>query len=72
MDGRKAVSAALATLLLSAPVIGCTQHKGPAQRAGEKVDNAVEETGDAAKKAGNKVGGAAKKAGDKIEDATDK
>lgn len=72
MKGRKVFGVVLTALLLSAPCVGCHQHKGPAQRAGAKIDDAVEDTGDAAKRAGNKVGGAVKKAGDKIEDATDK
>ena len=73
MKGRTAIAAAAVALLLGAPMMGCSshEHKGPAQKAGEKVDSAIETTGDAAKKAGDKVGNAAKKTGNKIEDATD-
>ena len=73
MKGRNAIASAVVALLLGAPMMGCSshEHKGPAQKAGAKVDDAIESTGDAAKKAGDKVGGAAKKAGNKVEDATD-
>ena len=39
--------------------VGC-QEKGPAEKAGEKVDNAVEKTGEGIKDAGESVKDAAK------------
>ena len=50
-------------IILTALLLGVTacEHKGPAERAGEKIDNAAE-------KAGDKM----QERGDKVEDATDK
>ncbi len=67
-----AVVIGLTGLLMAAPIVGCHRHKGPAERAGAKIDSAVETAGDKAQEAGHKVGGAVEKAGDKIEDATDR
>jgi len=50
--------AALATVFLCA---ACEPEKGPAEKAGEAIDNAVD-------KAGDKI----EEAGDKVEDAADK
>jgi len=52
------LAAAAALLVFTA---GCDTSKGPAEKAGAKVDNAVE-------KAGDKI----EDAGDKIEDKTDR
>lgn len=51
--------ALLATLAFSGTMIGC-QEQGPAENAGEAVDDAVDEAGDAMEDAG-----------DSIENATD-
>jgi hyperosmotically inducible protein len=48
---------------------GCEQ-KGPAQKAGEKVDKAVEDTGKAIKKAGKNAGEKLDEAAKKVRDAT--
>jgi hypothetical protein len=50
---------AMATLL-ALGAAGCEEQKGPAERAGEKIDDAVDSAGDAVEDAG-----------DKVEDATD-
>lgn len=53
----KLVQIASAALVLSALLIalpGCEQ-QGPAERAGENIDNAVEETGDQIEKAGDAI-----------------
>lgn len=42
-----------------------------AERAGEKIDEAWEDTKDAADEAGDKIERGIERAGDKIEDATD-
>ena len=52
--------------------IGACERKGPAERAGEKVDKAVDRAGDKVERAGDKVGGAVERAGDKVEDKTDR
>mgnify|MGYP003576597989 FL=1 len=51
------ISAALATLFLAVAISAC-ERKGPAEKAGEKID-------DAARKAGEQI----EKAGDKMQDA---
>lgn len=60
--------------LCAAALGGCgdsdSTTKGPAQRAGEATDKAVEKTGEAIKEGANKTGQAVEKAGDKIQDAT--
>ena len=65
----------LAILLLAVGLgfgIGACEQKGPAERAGERVDKAVERAGDKVERAGEKVGGAAERAGDKVEEKTDR
>ena len=52
--------------------IGACERKGPAERAGENVDKAVERAGDKVERAGDKVGGAVERAGDKVEEKTDR
>ena len=48
---------------------GCEQ-KGPAEKAGQKIDQAVEDTGKELPKAGEKAGEKLEEAGKKIEDAS--
>jgi predicted small lipoprotein YifL len=48
---------------------GCEQ-KGPAEKAGEKVDKAVDQAGKTMEKAGEKVEETAKEAEKKIKEAT--
>lgn len=65
----------LAILLLAVGLgfgIGACERKGSAERAGEKVDKAVERAGDKVEHAGEKVGGAVERAADKVEDKTDR
>ena len=50
-------------------LVGCEQ-QGPAQKAGEKVDQGVEQAGKTMQKAGEKVEEAAKEAEKKIKEAT--
>lgn len=40
---------------LAITVSGCEVNQGPAEKAGEKIDNAVEKTGDAIENAGDKI-----------------
>lgn len=51
---------------------GCPQNDsndGPAEQAGEQIDNAVDSAGDAIEDASDKAGDAIEDAGDKAEDA---
>lgn len=48
---------------------GCEQ-KGPAEKAGQKIDKAVEDTSKELQKAGEKVGEKLEEAGKKVKDAT--
>lgn len=49
------------TLLLSTGIFGCVKEEGPAEKAGKKIDEAVEDAGDQSEEVG-----------DEIEEATDK
>ena len=62
---RVVVSLALGFVLLA----GCEQ-KGPMEKAGQKIDKAVEDTGKELKKAGEKVGESIEEAGKKVKDAS--
>jgi hypothetical protein len=53
--------------LLGAGLVGCDQ-KGPAERAGEKVDDAAKDLKQGAEKAADEVQDAAKEIGDKAQD----
>ena len=59
------VSAGLSVALLA----GCEQ-KGTAEKAGQKIDKAVEDTGKGLKKAGEKAGEQLEEAGKKLKDAS--
>ncbi len=63
---------ALSVLLLTT-FIGLTacQEKGPAEKAGESIDNAVENMGDKIEDATDDAGDKVEEAGDAIEDKTD-
>jgi hypothetical protein len=62
------------TGVLLGTTFGCggrDQHaEGPAENAGETVDEAADDTKDAAEEAAEDTGDAAEDAGDKVEDAT--
>jgi len=75
-DKRVCATVLISVALAGAGLSGCKQ-EGPAETAGKKVDEAVDNTGKAMEKAGEavdkaaeKTGEALEKAGDKIEDAT--
>jgi len=63
------------TLVLGALAVGCGGSKpepqGPAEKAGEAVDDAATDVKDEAKDAAEETGDAAEKAGDKVEEKTD-
>ncbi len=57
------------TLLMTIGLAAC--EKGPAETAGEKIDNAAENLGDKVEDATDNAGDKLEEAGDKIEDKTD-
>jgi hyperosmotically inducible protein len=59
-----------AIALMSIGVTAC-QEKGPAEKAGEEIDNAAENLGDNIEDATDEAGDKLEEAGDKVEDATD-
>ena len=63
------LSVAALTLLIGLGLAAC--EKGPAEKAGEKMDNAAENMGDKIEDATDDAGDKLEAAGDKIEDKTD-
>lgn len=53
--------------LFAAPLSGCPDKKGSAERAGENVDEAVEGAGDKVEEAADEVGDEIEEAGDKLD-----
>ncbi len=64
------LSIAAFALLVVVGLAAC-EKKGPAETAGEKMDNAAERMGDKIENATDKAGDKLEAAGDKIEDKTD-
>lgn len=60
----------LVFLLFLVPLFACEQ-EGPAEKAGAKIDEAVENVKDAADDTAEKLGDKAEELGDKIEKKTD-
>jgi hypothetical protein len=58
-----ALSATLAIAL-----VGCTERDGPAERAGERIDDAVSDARDRIEDAGDEVREAAEEVGDALRD----
>ncbi len=56
----KTVSAVLVTSALLVPLFGCEREDGPAERAGQSLDNALDKTGEQVEKAGDRIQDAAK------------
>ena len=63
------LSIAVLALLLAIGLTAC--QKGPAEKAGEKLDNAAESVGDKIENATDNAGEKLEEAGDKIEVKTD-
>ncbi len=63
------LSIAVLALLFTLGLTAC--EKGPAEKAGERIDNAAENAGDKIEDATDKAGDKLEEAGDKIEDKTD-
>lgn len=58
----KQIFAALAISTFVFALSGCEKPAGPAEKAGEKIDNAVQSAGQQVEKAGDKIQDAAKDA----------
>ena len=58
----KQIFAALAISTFVFTLSGCEKPAGPAERAGEKIDNAAQKAGQQVEKAGDKIQDAAKDA----------
>ncbi|MCW8902623.1 MULTISPECIES: hypothetical protein [Sedimenticola] len=54
------IGLSLATGALLVALTGCDQNDGPAEQAGEKIDNAAEQAGEQMEKAGEAIKDAAK------------
>lgn len=67
MRARQLVLVAMLGGLLGGGLAGCEQ-KGPAERAGEKLDEAAKDVKEGAEKAAEKVEDAAQNLKDKVED----
>jgi len=63
------ISIATFAFLLAMGLAAC--EKGPAEKAGEKIDNAAEKAGDKIEDATDNASDKLEEAGDKIEDKTD-
>ena len=61
----------LALIIFAALFAVACEEKGPAEKAGEKIDEAMSEAKDDVKKAGEKIEEAAEDAGDAIEEAAE-
>ena len=61
----------LAVLTVMIVGLAACEKKGPAEAAGEKIDNAAEKAGDKIDHAADKVGEKLNEVGDKIKDKTD-
>lgn len=69
MNLKKLALPVLAVLIVIG--LAACEKKGPAEEAGEKIDNATEKMGDKIEDATDKAGDKLENLGDKIEDKTD-
>ena len=67
----KHITTVISAVLMMFTLVACDQ-QGPAEKAGEKIDNAAEKAADTMEKAKDKVKDTAEDAADKTEDAMDK
>jgi len=67
----KKVQSVLVVIALLFSFAACDK-PGPAEKAGQEIDNAVEKAGDKIEDATDEAGDKLEDAGDKIEDSTDK
>ncbi|MGM0516909.1 MAG: hypothetical protein ACQER6_04850 [Pseudomonadota bacterium] len=69
MNARNALIALMMALGLT--VAGCADEQGPAEEAGEQIDQSMEEAGDTMEEATDEIGGQVEEAGDELEEETD-
>lgn len=65
------LKAAIASVFLVLVMAGCEDKDGPAEEAGEAIDNTIDNVGDSVDDATDSIEDAAEDAGDEIEEATD-
>ena len=70
MITKKLTIATLTVLTLMVVGLAACEKKGPAEKAGEKIDNAAEKAGEKIDNAANKAGEKLNETGDKIKDKT--
>lgn len=58
------------SVILLAAAGGCERNQGPAEQAGEKIDQAVEETGQQLEQATEQAGQKLEEAGDRLREGT--
>ena len=66
MNKSKFLAVVLMGGLLGTGIVAC-EKKGPAERAGEKLDDAAKDVKDGAEKAGDKIENAAEEVKDKVD-----
>ncbi len=72
MDTKPRLLLPLALVVIGVALAGCDKKagEGPAERAGKKIDQAVDKAGEGIAKATNAAGETLKRAGDKIREKT--
>jgi hypothetical protein len=65
----KLLAASLALGLMLA-LAGCGDDEGPAEKTGEKIDEAVEQAGEKVEEATDEMGGKMEEAGDEVQEST--
>lgn len=70
MNTKKLTLGILAVLTVMVVSLAACEKKGPAEAAGEKIDNAAEKAGEKIDHAADKAGEKLNEAGDKIKDKT--
>ncbi len=68
MEFLKKAAVVLILSLFVAAFVGCKE-KGPAEKAGEKIDETMKKAGSELDKAGEKIGETVEEAGDKAKEA---
>ena len=69
MTARNALIALMMALGLT--LAGCSDNDGPAEKAGEQIDQTMEEAGDEVEEATDEMGGEMEEMGDEAEESTD-
>lgn len=69
MEFKLTIRTALVMTALLATLSGCQKQEGPAEKAGQKIDNAVTKSGEKIDEAKEKLGETLEKAGENMQDA---